>query len=125
MNMAWRIAAALPAVLLVAFGVGWWFSPALMAGQLGMVLQTEAGLSSQVGDIASFFLTVGACMLLAIWSGNRLWAFPALMLLTFAVGGRLIAWLFHGAALTVAMIATELVLITLFLIVSRKLRPAA
>ncbi|MEO0696710.1 MAG: hypothetical protein AAFY84_11480 [Pseudomonadota bacterium] len=118
MNIASKIAAGIPALLLVLLGFAWWVAPDFVTAQLGMTLQRGAGLSTQIGDLASFFITLGACVLIALMSGNRLWFYPAIMLLTFAIVGRWIAWLFHGAELTVGIIAVETALVGLLLLVS-------
>ncbi|MEL6362521.1 MAG: hypothetical protein AAFR21_15695 [Pseudomonadota bacterium] len=118
MNIASKIAAGIPALLLVLLGFAWWVAPDFVTAQLGMTLQRGAGLSTQIGDLASFFITLGACVLIALMSGNRLWFYPAIMLLAFAIVGRWIAWLFHGAELTVGIIAVETALVGLLLLVS-------
>lgn len=55
----------LPAILFVVTGVRWLVDPAGGASQLGMALEEGFGLSTQVGDLSSFSLTLGICMLLA------------------------------------------------------------
>lgn len=99
-------------VLFVLIGATWFVAPTVAADLLGMGLFSGVGLSSQIADLASFFLTVGVCVLLGLMTGNRVWFYPAIMLLGFAVGGRLLAWLAHGAALTIDMIAVEVVTVT-------------
>ncbi|MEL6365305.1 MAG: hypothetical protein AAFR11_10755 [Pseudomonadota bacterium] len=100
-------------LLFVMIGAAWFVAPAFAADLLGMGLFSGVGLSSQIADLASFFLTVGTCILLGLMSGNRGWFYPAIMLLGFAVAGRLVAWLAHGAALTVDMIVVEVVTMAL------------
>jgi hypothetical protein len=52
-------------------------------------------------------------MLIAQFSGSRFWFYPPIMLLGLAAFGRVIAWLFHGAALTYDMIAVEAAVVAL------------
>ncbi len=78
------------------------------------------GLSSQVGDMSSFFLTMGICMLLALVTGRRVWYYPPAMLLLLTAIGRLIAWLLHDAALA-PQIGVEVVVAVILLVASRRL----
>ncbi len=119
MSVASKLAAGTPALLLILLGLAWWVAPEFVTAQLGMTLQRGAGLSTQIGDLASFFITLGACILIALVSGDRLWFYPAIMLLAFAIVGRFVAWLFHGAELTVGIIAVEVVLVGLLLLTFR------
>ncbi len=121
MAAALKIAAGLPALLFTLLGVAWWIAPDVAGAQLGMTLLDSVGLSSQIADLASFFLTLGSCALIGLATGDRLWIYPSILLLGFAICGRLIAWAFHDAALAVEMIAVEAVVISLLLLVAREL----
>ena len=92
------VALGLVAAVFMVLGAGWLIAPAVVAPQLGMTLQEAVGLSTQIGDLGSFFLTVGVCTLIAQVIGKRLWFHPAIMLLGLAALGRVVAWLFHDAA---------------------------
>lgn len=124
MNRLLQIAVALPALAFVLLGLAWWLVPGFAGRQLGMDLLSGAGLSTQIADLASFFLTLGTCMLMGLVTGRRVWFFPAILLLAFAIAGRVIAWLFHGAELTAGMIAVEVIFIALLLATSRTLQRA-
>lgn len=119
MNRVLQIACALPALAFVILGFAWWAVPEFAGKQLGMELLSGAGLSSQIADLASFFLTLGACILAGLLTSRRVWFYPAILLLGLATIGRLVAWLVHGADLTVGMIAVELVVIALLFGTSR------
>ena len=110
----------LPAVLFVVTGVRWLVDPAGAAPTLGLVLDQGLGLSSQVGDLSSFFLTLGMCMLIAVITGRRTWYYPPMLLLSLAAIGRLIAWLVHDAALA-PQILVELLVVVLLVVASRRL----
>ena len=102
----------LPAVLFLVTGLRWLIDPAGIAPEFGLVLGEGLGLSSQVGDMSGFFLTLGICMLVALVSGRSAWYdLPALLLMLTAVG-RVIAWLLHDAALA-SQIGVEVVVLPL------------
>lgn len=121
MDIALKVGAGLPAVAFVLLGLSWWIVPDFASTQLGMGLVDGIGLSSQIGDVASFFLTLGACILIAIATRNRFWLYPAIMLLTLATLGRLLAWAFHDAALATQMIAVEWIVLAVLFFLSRRL----
>ena len=110
----------LPAVLFLVTGLRWLIDPAGIAPEFGLVLGEGLGLSSQVGDMSGFFLTLGICMLVALVSGrSACYDLPALLLMLTAVG-RVIAWLFHDAALA-SQIGVEVVVAMILLVASRRL----
>lgn len=110
----------LPAILFVVTGVRWLVAPAGIAPEFGLVLGEGLGLSSQVGDMSGFFLTLGICMLVALVSGRRTWYYPAMLLLFLTAIGRVIAWLIHDAALA-PQIGVEIVVTVILLVASRRL----
>lgn len=121
MSVISKIVAGMPALLSMFIGLAWWFAPEFVTDQLGMELQSGAGLSTQIADLASFFFTLGGCWLVGLLSGDRVWLFPPIMLLAFAIVGRIIAWLFHGAALTIGIVALETGLIVSLLFIFLKI----
>ena len=121
MNNVIKVLVVLPAILFLTMGVRWLVAPAGVAPEFGLTLETGLGLSSQVGDMSGFFLTLGICMLLAVITGQRTWYYPAILLLSITALGRTIAWLVHDAALAVDMIAVEVVVSALLLYASRRL----
>lgn len=120
MNRGLRIVVAVPAVVFLVVGAGWWVLPSAMARQFGMTLQGPVGLSTQVGDLGSFFLTLGGSMIAALITDNRVWFYPALMLVGLAAIGRVVAWLVHDAAFAYDMLAVEVPMIALLLFIVRK-----
>jgi hypothetical protein len=121
MNKILKLLVLLPAILFIVTGLQWLVAPAEVAPKFGLTLDHGVGLSSQVGDMTAFFLTLGICMLTALVSARRSWYYPAMLLLAITAIGRIIAWLFHDAALAVDLIAPEVVVATLLLIASRRL----
>ena len=120
MNRLISLLVLLPAVLFVVTGVRWLVAPAGIAPEFGLVLGEGLGLSSQVGDMSAFFLTLGACMLIALLTGRRSWFYPPALLLALTAIGRVIAWLFHDAALA-PQIGVEVLVTLILLVASRRL----
>lgn len=121
MNTTWKAIVGLPGVVFVAIGLIWLVAPGFAASQLGMTLLTGVGLSTQIGDLASFFLVMGGSILIALYTGQRVWLYPPVMLLGFAAFGRVVAWAIHGAAFAIDMIAVEVIVAVLLFMASKKL----
>lgn len=110
MNTFLRTFVFFVACVFLLTGIGWLIVPDIVGMQLGMTLLSGVGLSTQIGDFASFFVTLGSCMLFSLKTGNRVWLYIAIIMLCTAAFGRLIAWLFHGAAIAPDMIGAEVVI---------------
>ena len=90
-------------------GVGFLVVPNRAASALGMPLLDGLGRSTQVGDFAAFFLTLGLSILAGIRPGRaRVLYFPAALLGSAALC-RTIAWAVHGAAFATTFILVEIV----------------
>lgn len=124
MNAVLKIITALPALVFVCVGLSWWIAPEFAGTIFGMELLTGAGLSTQIADFAAFFLLLGTTILIGLFSRHRMWLYPPLMLLSFAIVGRLIAWFFHEAALTLESMALEAFVIALLFLNLIKKPPA-
>ena len=111
----------IPAIIFVVTGIRWLVAPAEVAPSFGLTLSEGIGLSSQVGDLASFFITLGSCMLIALITELRSWYYPPMMLLAIAAIGRTIAWLLHDATLAVSQIMVEVTVALILLLASRRL----
>ncbi|MCP4210117.1 MAG: hypothetical protein GY764_01440 [Halieaceae bacterium] len=120
MNRILGLLVLLPAILFVVTGVRWLVAPAGIAPEFGLALGEGLGLSSQVGDMSGFFLTLGICMLAALVSGRRTWYYPAVLLLSLTAMGRVVAWLLHDAALA-PQIVVEILVAVILVIASRRL----
>lgn len=110
------------AVIAVAFGlvaVCWLLDPKLAARSFRMGLLEGSGLTTQIGDLWSFFSTLSVFILGGVLTRNSQWFFPPLALLSLAILGRTVAWLFHGADFTADMIAVEATTIVLMLVCFR------
>lgn len=108
----------LPSILFVVTGVRWLVDPAGIAPEFGLSLEQGLGLSTQVGDLSGFFLTMGICMLTALVTGRRAWYYPPMLLLFLTAVGRVVAWLLHDAALA-PQIGVEVLVALILLVASR------
>ena len=96
--------------LFLLMGLQWLIDPTSAANGLGMVLLSEHGLSTQIGDFSSFFLVIGTFTLCAAYKNNTVWLYTPIALFGFAALSRIIAFLFHDAALSTDKILVELIL---------------
>ncbi len=121
LERALRIFLFLPAIGFLVTGLRFAVAPAGAAKGLAMPLLDGAARSSQVGDVGALFLGMGLMILTALVTLERTWFIaPAILLLLVAVL-RVLAWLFHGAALMIPMIVPEIVIGGLLLLASTKL----
>ena len=125
MNSVLKVLVLVIAVSSLVTGLRLLVDPSGIAPQFGLTLDQGVGLSSQVGDMSAFFLTLATCLLIALISGRRSWYYPAIMLLSFTAIGRTIAWLVHDAALALDLIAPEVVVSIILLVASRRLAKEA
>ena len=121
MNVALRAIVLLCGVLFIITGLRWLLAPAGVAPELGLVLSTGVGLSSQIGDMSAFFLTLGVCILMGLITQRAIWYYPPIILLSLTAVGRLLAWLLHDAALAMNFIAPEVIVALILLFASRRL----
>ena len=124
MNKLLKVLVVLPAILFIVIGLRWAVDPAGAAAALGMTLMEGVGRSSQMADVGTFFLAMGMLMLVAVITAKRAWFHvPALILFGAAIF-RIVAWLFHDAALAADMIAVEVVVGGLLLVAAARLSTA-
>jgi hypothetical protein len=100
-------------------GVGWLVVPDRAAASLGMPVLDGLARSTQFGDFAAFFLTLGLSILTAVVRDQpRLLYFPAGLLGSAALC-RTVAWAAHGAAFATTFILVEIVACLLLLAAAR------
>ena len=121
MNVALRAIVLLCGVLFIVTGLRWLLAPAGVAPEFGLVLSTGVGLSSQIGDMSAFFLTLGVCILMGLITQRAIWYYPPIILLSLTAVGRLLAWLLHDAALAMNLITPEVIVALILMIASRRL----
>ncbi|MGB0921139.1 MAG: hypothetical protein ACPG1C_07435 [Alphaproteobacteria bacterium] len=124
MNKILRIVVALPGLLFLAMGAGWLLDPATAAEGLGMPLLEGVGLSTQIGDLAAFFVTLGVTILMGAATQNGTWLYAPAMLLGFAALFRIIAASAHGAVMATDMIGFEIIIAALLLFTARRFSKA-
>ncbi|MDB0009882.1 hypothetical protein N9E65_01515 [Gammaproteobacteria bacterium] len=110
-----RIVAGLVGILFFLNGLQWIISPANVAESLGMPLLEGVGLSTQIGDLGSFFITVGAMTLIGAITTTRHWFYAPSMLLLVAALYRTLSTILYGAPFVMSAILVEVV-VGLFLI---------
>ena len=120
-NIALRAIVLLCGVLFIVTGLRWLLAPAGVAPEFGLVLSSGIGLSSQIGDMSAFFLTLGVCILMGLTTQRTIWYYPPIILLSLTAVGRVLAWLLHDAALATDLIAPEVIIALILLIASRRL----
>ena len=120
-NTAIKLLVLLFGVLFLVTGLRWLLAPAGIAPDFGLALGSGIGLSSQVGDMSAFFLTLGVCMLTGLTTQRSVWYYPPIMLLSLTAVGRVLAWLIHDAALATQLIAPEVIVSLVLLFASRRL----
>ena len=121
MNIALRAIVLLCGVLFTVTGLRWLLAPAGVAPEFGLVLSSGVGLSSQIGDMSAFFLTLGVCILMGLTTQRTIWYYPPVILLSLTAIGRVLAWLIHDATLATDLIAPEVIVALILLIASRRL----
>ena len=109
MNKILKIVVALLALVFASIGFRWLVAPEGVAAEFGMTLMPGLGLSSQIGDLGAFFLSLAIFILLALTTGRRTWYYPPIILLGLTAIMRTMAWMFHDASLAVDMIAVEII----------------
>ena len=120
-NIALRAIVLLCGVLFIVTGLRWLLAPAGVAPEFGLVLSSGVGLSSQIGDMSAFFLTLGVCILMGLTTQRTIWYYPPIILLSLTAVGRVLAWLLHDAALATDLIAPEVIIALILMIASRRL----
>ena len=110
-----RIVAGLIGILFFLNGLQWIISPANVAASLGMPLLEGVGLSTQIGDLGSFFITVGAMTLIGAITTTRHWFYAPSILLLVAALYRTLSTVLYGAPFAMSAIFVEVV-VGLFLI---------
>jgi hypothetical protein len=107
--MALRLAAGIIGTFFLIQGINWITRPAAAAEALGMPLLDGIARSTQIGDMASFFVALGTMSLLGAVRMNPLWLHAAALLLGGAAVMRTLAWLLHDAAFAGIFIGVEVV----------------
>ena len=116
-----RIVVGLIGILFFLNGLQWIISPANVAESLGMPLLEGVGLSTQIGDLGRFFITVGAMTLIGAITTTRHWFYAPSMLLLVAALYRTLSTLLYGAPFVMSAIVVEVVVGLFLIFVSSKI----
>jgi hypothetical protein len=111
-----RIIAGLFGLFLLLMGINWLLDPAAAAEGLGMPLLEGVGRSTQIGDLASFFVVGGAFAIVGVVKRSAVLMLTPAALVGVTAVFRTLAWSSHGAALATDMIAGEVVMLVAFLL---------
>lgn len=117
--------ATLFGVLYSVFGALWLLQPAKIAEALDVTLLSGAGLSTQIGDSAAFFLCAGGFMLLGVLKRSATLLTAGAWLIGLVAPSRVIAWQFHGAALSLEPIIVEILSFIVVMAAARSLKTSA
>lgn len=115
-----RVIAAIPGIPMLLIALGLIFQPAEAVAGLSMPLLQGAALSTQLGDMTSFFLCTGIFIMMGAYLAAPRWLYAGAALLIVTAFARTLAWLMHGADFSVEPIAVE-VISTIWLLVCGKL----
>jgi hypothetical protein len=117
-DRALRFIVPIAGVSAIASGICWLVKPQLAADLLGMPLLKDQpmGLSTQIGDLASFFVSSGVMMLLGWITRQRAWLISAALLYGTAAVFRIIAWNMQGASLPAPIVIFEVILAAVLLL---------
>jgi hypothetical protein len=120
MNKVLKVIVAVPAILFLVIGLRWLFAPAGVAAEFGMPLLDGLGRSTQIGDLAAFFIGGGAMILLGLLTGQRTWLLAPALLVALTAVFRVLAWALHDASFAATQIAVEVVVAGLLMYAAAK-----
>ena len=118
MNNILRGITGLIGVLFFGVGLQWILDPSTAAESLGMPLLQDVGLSTQIGDLGSFFITLGSMTLIGVYTKKQYWFLAPAMLLLVAAFYRSMSTVFYDATFATPQILVEVV-VGLFLLFVR------
>ena len=122
MNNILRGITGLIGVLFFGVGLQWILDPSTAAESLGMpLLQEDVGLSTQIGDLGSFFITLGSMTLIGVYTKKQYWFLAPAMLLLVAAFYRSMSTVFYDATFATPQILVEVVVGLFFLFVRTKI----
>jgi len=111
---------ALLALLFAVQGTLWLVNPARAVRFWGFpVPEGGLGLSSMIGALSSWCLTIAVCLLLALIRRQRFWYYPPMMMLGVFAIGRIVAGGVHGAPPLPERFIPELVFVALLYLAAR------
>lgn len=104
-----RILAVVPGLPMLIIGLSLVLQPAVGLNAINMPLLEGLALSTQLGDLTSFFLCSAAFIFMGAYHGAPRWLYAGAALIFVAALARFYAWLVHGAGLPPEPIAVEII----------------
>ena len=83
------------------------------------------GLSSQIGDLGSYFISLSIMIIYAVKTNQPSWLYPPILMLLLTALFRTLATAIHGAPFALDMIAAEVVFSGMFFYVISQSKEAA
>ena len=109
MSLITKFLSSIPAVIFLIIGIFWVLQPGIMAENFGMVLSSGLGLSSQVGDLGSYFISSALMIFYGIYKNNTHWFYPPVLIMLLTALFRTLSTVIHGAPFAVDMIGSEII----------------
>ena len=108
MSLITRFLSSIPAVVFLIIGVFWVLQPGIMAENFGMVLSSGLGLSSQIGDLGSYFVSSALMIFYGIYTNNTHWFYPPILIMLLTALFRTLSTFLHDAPFAADMIGSEI-----------------
>ncbi len=121
MSKVIRALALLPALVFLFTGLSWLTQPESAAASLGLPLLDGVARSSQIGDMAAFFLSGSFMIFIGLITDKRIWLQAPAMVVGLTAICRILAWLLHDAALPMNLIVPEIVFSLILIFVASRL----
>jgi hypothetical protein len=108
MSLITKFLSSIPAVVFLIIGVFWVLQPGIMAENFGMVLSSGLGLSSQIGDLGSYFVSSALMIFYGIYTNNTHWFYPPILIMLLTALFRTLSTFLHDAPVAADMIGSEI-----------------
>ena len=108
MSFITKFLSSIPAVVFLIIGIFWVLQPGIMAENFGMVLSSGLGLSSQIGDLGSYFVSSALMIFYGIYTNNTHWFYPPILIMLLTALFRTLSTLLHDAPFAADMIGSEI-----------------
>ena len=108
MSLITTFLSSIPAVVFLIIGVFWVMQPGIMAENFGMVLSSGLGLSSQIGDLGSYFVSSALMIFYGIYTNNTHWFYPPILIMLLTALFRTLSTFLHDAPFAADMIGSEI-----------------
>ena len=108
MSFITKFLSSIPAVVFLIIGVFWVLQPGIMAENFEMVWSSDLGLSSQIGDLGSYFVSSALMIFYGIYTNNTHWFYPPILIMLLTALFRTLSTLLHDAPFAADMIGSEI-----------------